>query len=96
MGVLHNARLAVIFVLTVIVAITYTPSTSAEPILDFKETSYTQWNNNVSYISSTSYHAKGMGPVYAISNQIIGLFMGKNVIPDGEWKIYFVVVIIWD
>lgn len=84
MEVLHNAKLAIIVLLTVTVALTYTPSTSAELILDLKETSYTQWNNNVTYISSTSYHAKGMGPVYVISNHIIDLFMGKDVIPDGE------------
>lgn len=84
MEVLHNAKLAIIVLLTVTVALTYTPSTSAERILDLKETSYTQWNNNVSYISSTSYHAKGMGPVYVISNHIIDIFMGKDVIPDGE------------
>lgn len=84
MEVLHNAKLAIIVLLTVTVALTYTPSTSAELILDLKETTYTQWNNNVTYISSTSYHAKGMGPVYVISNYIIDLFMGKDVIPDGE------------
>lgn len=84
MEVLHNAKVAFIVLLTVIVALIFTPSTSAEPILNFKETNYTLWNNNVSYISSTSYHAKGMGPVYVISNQIIGLFMGRDVIPEGE------------
>lgn len=82
MGVLHNVKVAVSVLL--IVALTYTPSTSAEPILELKETTYTQWTNNVTYISSTSYHAKGMGPVYVISNRIIDIFMGRNVIPDGE------------
>lgn len=84
MEVHHNARLAIILLVTATVALTYAPSASAEPILELKETKYTQWNNNVTYISSTSYHAKGMGPVYAISNLIIDLFMGKEPIPDGE------------
>lgn len=82
MEVLHNAKVAIIILLTV--ALPYVPSTSAEPILNLKQTNYTQWNNNVTYISSTSYHAKGMGPVYVISNQIIGIFMGRDAIPKGE------------
>lgn len=84
MEVLHNANSAFIVLLTVIVALIYTPSTLADPHLNLKETNYTPWNNNVTYISSTSYHAKGMGPVYVISNQIIDLFMGRDVIPEGE------------
>lgn len=84
MEVFHNVKLAIIVLLTVTVSLICTPSTSAEQILDLKETNYTQWNNNVTYISSTSYHAKGMGPVYVISNRIIDLFMGKDPIPDGE------------
>lgn len=84
MEVLQNVRLATVLLLTVTTALVYTPSTSAEAILDLKETNYTNWNTNVTYISSTSYHAKGMAPVYAISNQIIGIFMGRDVIPDGE------------
>ncbi|XP_037044622.1 prominin-like protein isoform X5 [Bradysia coprophila] len=83
MEVLQNARLATVLLLTVAAVLIHTPSTSAEAILDLKETNYIQWNNNVTYISSTSYHAKGMAPVYVISNQIISLFMGRDVIPDG-------------
>ncbi|KAG4077541.1 hypothetical protein HA402_002968 [Bradysia odoriphaga] len=83
MEVLQNARLATVLLLTVTAVLIHTPSTSAEAILDLKETNYTQWNTNVTYISSTSYHAKGMAPVYVISNQIISLFMGRDVIPDG-------------
>lgn len=83
MEVLHNSRLAITILLIINIALIHTPSTSAEAILNLKETNYIQWNTNDSYISSTSYHAKGMAPVYVISNQIIGIFMGRDVIPAG-------------
>lgn len=83
MEVLHNYKFAVIIILLT-VTLPFTPSTSAEPILDLKETNYSTWNSNVTYISSTSYHARGMGPVYIIANRIIDIFMGQDVIPEGE------------
>ncbi|XP_059619973.1 prominin-like protein isoform X4 [Phlebotomus argentipes] len=52
-------------------------------ILDFKETSFSNWEQNVTYISSTGYHARGMAPMYQITNRVLDLFIGPDAIPEG-------------
>ena len=42
------------------------------------------YDKNVTYISSTSYNPKGMGPLYKIANQVLSLFIGRDAIPDGK------------
>lgn len=54
--------------------------------LEFRDANYTVWaRSNVSYISSTSYHAKGMAPLYKITNQVLQMFVGENAIPEGKF-----------
>lgn len=54
--------------------------------LEFRDANYTVWaKDNVSYISSTSFHAKGMAPLYKIANQVLHLFVGENAIPEGKF-----------
>ncbi|XP_055708127.1 prominin-like protein isoform X5 [Phlebotomus papatasi] len=52
-------------------------------ILDFKETSFSNWEQNVTYKSSTGYHARGMAPMYHITNRVLDLFIGPDAIPEG-------------
>lgn len=56
-------------------------------ILKDEKIIYKTLQENVTYISSTSYHAKGMGPLYKSTNQVLHAFIGKDAIPDG--KIFF-------
>lgn len=54
--------------------------------LEFRDANYTVWaKDNVSYISSTSYNAKGMAPLYKITNQVLQMFVGENAIPEGKF-----------
>lgn len=55
----------------------------AEPILKTRTTEFTRFNDVVEYLSSTSYNARGMAPLYEITNQVIDLFVDENPIPDG-------------
>lgn len=57
-------------------------------ILDFKETSFSNWEQNVTYKSSTGYHARGMAPMYHITNRVLDLFIGPDAIPEGKFKIF--------
>uniref|UniRef100_A0A6B2E6D3 Putative conserved secreted protein n=1 Tax=Phlebotomus kandelakii TaxID=1109342 RepID=A0A6B2E6D3_9DIPT len=52
-------------------------------ILDFKETSFSNWEQNVTYISSTGYHARGMAPMYQLTNRILDSFIGSEAILEG-------------
>lgn len=59
---------------------------SGETMLLFRDANYSSWEHeNVTYRSSTGYNAKGMAPLYKIANQVISLFVGKTVLPEGEW-----------
>lgn len=65
-------------------------------ILQFRDTNYSSPTiTNVTYISSKSYDAKGMAPLYKIANQILGLFIGDNVIPEGKNRYLLIVVFFW-
>lgn len=61
---------------------------SSDKVLQFRDANYTVWTSgNVSYISSTSYSAKGMAPLYKIANEVLRHFIGDVVIPDGKFII---------
>lgn len=61
-------------------------SGSGETLLVFRDANYSGWEHeNVTYRSSTGYNAKGMAPLYKIANQVISVFVGKTVLPDGEF-----------
>lgn len=63
-------------------------------ILKFRDTNYSsQTITNVTYISSQSYDAKGMAPLYKIANQVLGLFIGDNVIPEGKRANALIIII---
>ncbi|XP_061501156.1 prominin-like protein isoform X2 [Anopheles gambiae] len=55
----------------------------AEPILKIRTTEFTRFNEAVEMQSSTSYNARGMAPLYEITNRVIDLFVDENPIPDG-------------
>lgn len=62
--------------------------------LEFRDANYTVWaKENVAYISSTSYHAKGMAPLYKIANQVLQMFVGENAIPEGRFFFAFLCII---
>lgn len=64
-----------------------TPTTtknSAEKVLNIQRTNYTNWIQNVTYVSSVSYSAKGMQPLYGVANGILKVLVGKTLLPDGE------------
>lgn len=59
---------------------------SGEVTLVFRDANFSSWKHeNVTYQSSTGYNAKGMAPLYKIANQVISLFVGKTVLPDGKF-----------
>uniref|UniRef100_A0AAG5DE06 Prominin-like protein n=1 Tax=Anopheles atroparvus TaxID=41427 RepID=A0AAG5DE06_ANOAO len=56
----------------------------AEPILKIRSTEFTRFNeSSVEFVSSTSYNARGMAPLYDITNHVINVFVDENPIPEG-------------
>ncbi|XP_069967418.1 prominin-like protein isoform X3 [Bactrocera oleae] len=51
--------------------------------LNLKPTNYAEWNENVTYVSSTAYNARGMQPLYEITHKIIWFFTGEHPLPEG-------------
>ncbi|XP_046807592.1 prominin-like protein isoform X2 [Lucilia cuprina] len=52
--------------------------------LNLKPTKYTDWSKNVTYKSTTDYNARGMKPLYDITQKVMWLLIGgENPIPDG-------------
>lgn len=67
--------------LILVVAVAIVP---AEPILKIRSTDFTRFNESrVEFVSSTSYNARGMAPLYEITNHVINLFVDETPIPDG-------------
>lgn len=52
--------------------------------LNLKPTNYAEWNENVTYVSSTAYNARGMQPLYEITHKIIWFFTGEHPLPEGK------------
>lgn len=61
-----------------------TPSCQAQSVLNFQDLNFTPWNETVSYVSSDSYNARGMAPLYQSVNDIIKVFLGKDPIAPGK------------
>lgn len=57
----------------------------AEPILKIRTTEFSTFNDTADFQSSTSYNARGMAPLYEITNMVIDLFVDENPIPEGEY-----------
>ncbi|XP_037826226.1 prominin-like protein isoform X4 [Lucilia sericata] len=52
--------------------------------LNLKPTKYTDWSKNVTYKSTTDYNARGMKPLYEITQKVMWLLIGgETPIPDG-------------
>lgn len=64
-----------------------TTKSSAAKVLNIQRTNYTNWTQNVTYVSSTSYSAKGMQPLYNVANGILKILVGKTLLPDGKSNI---------
>lgn len=55
--------------------------------LNLKPTKYTEWSKNITYKSSTDYNARGMKPLYDITQKIMWILIGgENPLPDGKKK----------
>lgn len=58
---------------------------AATNLLDVKPVNYSVWKQNVTYLSSSAFNARGMAPLYNISNTIINLFVDdEEPIPRGK------------
>lgn len=53
--------------------------------LNLKPTKYTEYSKNVTYRSTTEYNARGMKPLYDITQKVMWLLIGgKDPLPDGK------------
>lgn len=52
-------------------------------ILKIRTTEFSNFSETPSYISSTSYNARGMGPLYNLTNLAIRLFVDTDPVPEG-------------
>ncbi|XP_058121237.1 prominin-like protein isoform X2 [Anopheles coustani] len=56
----------------------------AEPILKIRSTDFSRFNeSSAEFVSSRSYNARGMAPLYEITNHVINLFVDEYPIPEG-------------
>lgn len=54
-------------------------------ILEFRDVKFSPSDQqDVQYVSSTSYIARGMYPFYKLTNQILDIYIGEDAIPDGK------------
>lgn len=51
--------------------------------MKIRTTEFTNFSETPSYISSTSYNARGMGPLYNLTNVAIRLFVDTDPVPEG-------------
>lgn len=74
-----------LLVTPIVLAKTSIRSDSSSSIIQFRDAEFSAWkHDNVTYLSSSGYNAMGMAPLYRIANQIIGLFVGEAVLPEGK------------
>lgn len=58
---------------------------TSEKLLNIQKVQYSSWNRSDTYLSSTTYNARGMAPLYNITNMVIDLFVDDDEpIPRGE------------
>lgn len=56
-----------------------------QKVLVIENTKYSIWSQNMTYMSSTSYNAMGMTPLFNLTNKIIDFFVDKDEpIPPGK------------
>lgn len=64
-------------------------SSNVQKVLNIQRTNFTNWNQNVTYVSSVSYSAKGMKPFYNIAKWILNFIVGETLLPEGECVFLF-------
>lgn len=80
----YTAVLAGVLLMTSL-ALAQTTLDGSSTIIQFRDAEFSVWKHeNVTYMSSTGYNAMGMAPLYRIANQVIGLFLGEAVLPEGK------------
>ncbi|XP_058053748.1 prominin-like protein [Anopheles bellator] len=80
---LKGLRLAGFPLLLLILPSALVAVAQAEPILKIRATEFTRFNDTADYLSSKSYNARGMAPLYEITNHVINLFVDETPIPEG-------------
>ncbi|XP_075164037.1 prominin-like isoform X3 [Haematobia irritans] len=76
----------------VVVGITMCASTTTafelNTELKLMPTKYTEWSKNVTYLSRTTYNARGMKPLYEISHKVMWFLIGgEDPLPDGYFEL---------
>lgn len=61
---------------------------TSEKLLNIQKVQYSTWNRSDTYlVSSTTYNARGMAPLYNITNMVIDLFVDDDEpIPRGKCR----------
>lgn len=78
----HVSILVLIFTLTLVQS--SLANKNDNKILQFSDTTFSTYDKNVTYISSTGYDAKGMAPLYDIAYNVLRLFYDDEPIPPGK------------
>ena len=53
--------------------------------LNLKPTKYTEWSKNITYQSTTNYNARGMKPLYEITQKVMWILIGgEDPLPNGK------------
>ncbi|XP_053685565.1 prominin-like protein isoform X2 [Sabethes cyaneus] len=55
----------------------------ADYILNIRTTEFSNISETPHFVSSTSYNARGMAPLYNLTNLVIKLFVSTNPVPEG-------------
>lgn len=58
-------------------------SVQADFILKIRTTEFTNISETPHFVSSTSYNARGMAPLYNLTNHVIKLFVDTDPVPEG-------------
>lgn len=74
----------------ILVILGFVIATNASQILDIQKTNYTLRNVSVTYESSTTYSSLGMAPLYTITNAVLDIIVGKNLLPEGLY--YYLII----
>ncbi|XP_055611924.1 prominin-like protein isoform X3 [Uranotaenia lowii] len=73
---------AAIFLLVAIFS-SSSSSVQADSILKIRKTDFTRFRESPEFVSSTAYNARGMAPLYNLTNNVLKLFVDTNPVPEG-------------
>ncbi|KXJ75263.1 hypothetical protein RP20_CCG012064 [Aedes albopictus] len=54
-------------------------------ILKIRTTEFSNISETPTFLSSTAYNARGMGPLYNLTNLVTKLFVDTNPVPEGKF-----------